>query len=47
MKEKLIHFNKINILDAAETLFAKKGIVQTTMDDIVKGKNLSEELLLH
>lgn len=45
MKEKLIHFNKINILDAAETLFAKKGIVQTTMDDIAKAADYSKSTI--
>ena len=44
-KEKLIEFNKKNILDAAEELFAEKGIVQTTMDDIAKTADYSKSTI--
>lgn len=45
MKEKRIHFNKTNILDAAEELFAERGIVQTTMDDIAKAADYSKSTI--
>ncbi len=45
MKEKRIQFNKTNILNAAESLFAGKGIVQTTMDDIAKAADYSKSTI--
>lgn len=44
-KEKLVRFNKKNILDAAEKLFAQKGIPQTTMDDIAKTADYSKSTI--
>lgn len=44
-KEKLAQFNRDNILDAAEKLFAQKGIVQTTMDDIAKAADYSKSTI--
>lgn len=44
-KEKLVRFNKTNILEAAEALFAEKGVVQTTMDDIAKKADYSKSTI--
>ena len=39
---RLIRFNRQNILEAAERLFAEKGVRQTTMDDIAKAAEYSK-----
>lgn len=41
-KQKLIEFNKKNILDAARKLFRKNGIAETTMDDIAYSAECSK-----
>lgn len=44
-KEQLTKFNKSNILDAAKKLFAEKGVLQTTMDDISKEADYSKSTI--
>lgn len=44
-KDKLIAFNKNNILEAAEKLFSEKGVKETTMDDIAKAADYSKSTL--
>lgn len=44
-KEQLTKFNKNNILDAAKKLFAEKGVLQTTMDDIAKEADYSKSTI--
>lgn len=41
-KEKLVAFNKTNILEAACALFEEKGIAGTTMDDIAEASGYSK-----
>jgi len=41
-KERLLAFNRGNILSAAKRLFLEKGIAQTTMDDISKEADYSK-----
>ena len=41
-KQKLIEYNKINIVEAARILFQKNGIVQTTVDDIAREADCSK-----
>ena len=44
-KEKLIRFNKENILETAEMLFSNKGIEKTTMDEIAKQADCSKSTI--
>ncbi|MHC1723828.1 MAG: TetR/AcrR family transcriptional regulator [Aminipila sp.] len=44
-KEQLTKFNKNNILDAAKKLFAEKGVLQTTMDEIAKEADYSKSTI--
>jgi len=44
-KEKLAQFHRQNIVETAETLFAEKGIAQTTMDDIAKNADYSKSTI--
>ena len=44
-KEKLIRFNKENILETAEMLFSNKGIEKTTMDEIAKRADCSKSTI--
>lgn len=41
-KQKLIEYNKNNIVEAARILFQKNGIVQTTVDDIAREADCSK-----
>ena len=41
-ENRLVRFNRQNILEAAERLFAEKGVRQTTMDDIAKAADYSK-----
>lgn len=45
MKEKLVEFNRNNILEAAERLFSEKGVKETTMDDISKAADYSKSTI--
>jgi len=44
-KEKLIQFNRNNILESAKKLFETKGVEQTTMDDIAKDADYSKSTI--
>jgi AcrR family transcriptional regulator len=44
-KELLAEFNRNNILKAAQHLFEKKGVVQTTVDDIAKEADYSKSTI--
>lgn len=44
-RDKLTEFNRNNILNAAKELFEKKGILQTTMDDIAKKAEYSKSTI--
>lgn len=44
-KDDLTEFNRKNILNAAKKLFLKKGIPQTTMDDIAKEADYSKSTI--
>ena len=44
-KERLTEFNRANILSAAKRLFAEKGIIPTTVDDIAKEADYSKSTL--
>lgn len=44
-KEKLVRFNRNNILETAETLFAEKGVRNTTMDDISRAADYSKSTI--
>jgi len=44
-KERLLEFNRNNILDSAKQLFLEKGINQTTMDEIAKKADYSKSTI--
>lgn len=44
-KERLATFNRNNILEAAESLFAEKGLDKTSMDDVAKGADCSKSTI--
>ena len=44
-KERLAEFNKSNTINAAKILFDKKGVVQTTMDEIAKEAGCSKSTI--
>ena len=44
-KDRLVKYNRDNILEAAKTLFQAKGVAQTTVDDIARQADCSKSTL--